>query len=110
MLLYFLYGIIKAMAVNSKAGRPICRAVIDFSHDPDQELYNRFYGVCRTLSCSDMRRLARALRVNLATVYFWKQGHTFPVTRGTAKWVIQWVEEGKPVEWVSQADIAAGMF
>jgi len=88
------------MAVNTR-GRPICRAVIDFAHDPDEELYDRFYKACRTLSCSDMRKLARGLRVRLATIYFWRAGRTFPVTKGTAGFVIRWVEEGKPVEFVN---------
>lgn len=98
------------MAVQSNAGRPVCMADIDFSHDPDQELYDRFYEVCRTLSCTDMRKLARGLQVTLATVYFWKGGNSFPVTRGTAKWVIQWVEEGKPVKFMTQAQIATSVY
>ena len=98
------------MAVSSKVGRPVCMADIDFSRDPDQELYDRFYQVCRTLSCSDMRRLARGLRVTWATVYFWKKGKNFPATRGTAKLVIQWVEEGKPVKFMTQAQIAASVY
>jgi hypothetical protein len=89
------------MAIANR-GRPICRAVIDFTDDPDEELYNKFYKVCRTLSCSDMRKLARGLRVTLATVYFWRQGRSFPVTKGTAAFVIRWVEQGKPTEFVIQ--------
>jgi len=88
------------MAVNTR-GRPICRAVIDFRDDPDQELYKRFYEVCRTLSCSDMRKLARGLRVTLSTVYFWKQGRSFPMAEGTARLVMGWVERGKPIEFVN---------
>jgi len=87
------------MAVNTR-GRPICRAVIDFAHDPDAELYDRFYKACQSLSCSDMRKLARGLDVTLATVYFWKQRHCFPVAEGTARLVIRWIEGGKPIEFV----------
>jgi len=100
MLLYFLYSIIKAMAVNTR-GRPICRAVIDFANDPDAELYERFYEVCQDLDCSDMRKLARAFRVDLSTVYRWKLRTRFPETRGTASLVIRWIEQGKPIEFVN---------
>jgi hypothetical protein len=109
MLLYFLYGIIKAMAVSAR-GRPVCIAALDFRHDPDQELYDEFYRACRTLSCSDIRKLARALRIDESTVRCWKKTKTFPVTRGTAKRVIKWVEEGKPIEFRTQAQIAASSY
>jgi len=100
MLLYFLDSIIKAMAVNTR-GRPICRAVIDFAHDPDEELHERFYKACQTLTCSDMRKLARAFRISLAAVYYWKLRTYFPEREGMAVLVIRWVEQGKPIEFVN---------
>jgi hypothetical protein len=80
-------------------------AAIDFANDPDQKLYDKFYEVCATLNYSDMRKLARGLRIDESTVRYWKATKTFPVTRSTAQRVIQWVEEGKPVEF-----IAPGMY
>ena len=100
ILLYFLYTIIKGMAVNTR-GRPICRAVIDFASDPDEEFYEQFYEACQQLSCSDMRKLARALRVDLTTIYRWKLRTYFPERKGIAALVIRWVQQGKPVEFVS---------
>lgn len=97
------------MAVNTR-GRPICMAAIDFRSDPDKELYEKFYEACQMLSRSDIRKLARALDVNERTILYWKETKTFPVTRGTAKRVIQWVEEGKPIEFRTQAQIAASMY
>lgn len=95
-----MYTIIKAMAINTR-GRPICRAVIDFANDPDEQLYEQFYEVCRHLDCSDMRKLARAFRVDLSTVYRWKLQTYFPERKGIAALVIRWVEQGKPVEFVN---------
>jgi len=89
------------MALSNR-GRPICRAAIDFSVDPDKELYDDFYRACQTMGCVDIRRLAKALGIAESTIRFWKTTKTFPVTRGTAKYVIQWVEQGKPIEFVIQ--------
>jgi hypothetical protein len=97
------------MAVSNR-GRPVCMAAIDFRLDPSQELYDRFYKACRTLDRSDIRKLARALHISERTVIYWKQTTTFPVTRGTAERVIQWVNEGKPVEFKTQAQIAAAIY
>lgn len=97
------------MAVNTR-GRPICMAAIDFANDPDKELYDKFYEACKTLSCSDIRKLARALDINECTIRYWRKTKTFPVTRGTARRVIQWVEEGKPVEFRTQAQIATSSY
>jgi hypothetical protein len=102
--------IIKAMAVSYKVGRPYRRAAIDFAKDPDQELYDRFYAACRTLSCDDMVLLSRTLHVSFRAVCYWRVAKRFPITKGTAKLIISWVENGKPTELVTQAEAAAGMF
>ncbi len=93
-----------------KVGRPICMADIDFAHDPNQEIYDRFYEACRDLTCADMRRLARALRVHITTVIRWKSGRLFPSEIGTPILVIQWVDKGKPLKMISQADISSSTF
>jgi len=85
-------------------------AAIDLRVDPDQELYYEFYKACQTLDSSDIRKLAKTLRIAESTIRFWKKTTTFPVTRGTAKHVIQWVREGKPVEFRTQAQIADTMY
>jgi hypothetical protein len=85
-------------------------AAIDFRLDPSQELYDRFYKACQALDYSDIRRLARTLGIDESTIKYWKQTKTFPVTRGTAKRVIQWVNQGKPVEFKTQAQIAAAIY
>jgi hypothetical protein len=98
------------MAVSCNVGRPYHVADIDFSHDPEQELYDRFYEVCRGFSYFDTVLLSRALGVALNTIRLWKAGQTFPARRGTAMWVIAWVESGKPQRVVTQAQAAASMF
>jgi hypothetical protein len=110
MLFIFATYIIKAMAISSKVGRPVCIAAIDFSYDLDQELYDRFYKACRTLNCCDIPKLAKALKISERGVWYWKEGKRFPETRGTAGWVIRWVEEGKPIEFRTQAQIAASVY
>jgi hypothetical protein len=97
------------MAVGNR-GRPVCIAAIDFRVDPDQELYCEFYKACGTLTSSDIRKLARTLGIAESTIRFWKKTTTFPVTRGTAKRVIQWVKEGKPVEFRTQAQIVTSSY
>jgi hypothetical protein len=109
MLMYFLYGIIYIMAVSCKVGRPYHIADIDFRHDPDQELYDRFYGACAQLHYFDTVLLSRALGVSLVTIRLWKAKQTFPARRGTAQQVITWVNNGKPERVIKQSGIATGM-
>lgn len=98
------------MAASVKVGRPCCVADIDLRHDPDQELYNQFFDACRRLDYPDVRRLARALQVGTSTVRSWRAGQHFPTTRGTAVLVIGWVDRGKPVKMITQAEMAASIF
>jgi len=98
------------MAVSCNVGRPRRIAVIDFTKDPDQELYDKFYDACHKLECRDMVPLARALQVSVRSVWRWKAGQGFPATKGTAMLVIMWVNNGKPTTELTQAQIAAGMF
>ena len=97
------------MAVNCKVGRPYHIADIDFRHDPDQELYDRFFEACRGLCYFETVVLAKALRVNVRTVRRWKEGRNFPTTRGTAMLVISWVNSGKPMKIISQAANSTAM-
>lgn len=97
------------MAVNAKAGRPICEADLDWEHSPGQEIYSRFYEACRGLNYSDMCRLARALKVTLTAVMDWKSGRRFPPGLDLPFLVIRWVERGKPVRMKTQAEIADNM-
>lgn len=90
------------MAISDKVGRPRRIADIDFRHDPEQELYDRFYAACRTLGWSEIWELAGALQVNLSTVKYWRLGKYFPATRGMAMHVIHWVERGKPTKMVTR--------
>ena len=76
-------------------GRPRYVADIDFAHDPDQELYDRFYEACREFCYRDVMALSRGLKVTPRTIYNWKNGKTFPIVRGTALMVIDWVAGGK---------------
>jgi hypothetical protein len=98
------------MAVSCKVGRPYHVADIDFRHDPDQELYDRFYEACRDLSYFDTVLLGRALGVALNTIRLWKAGQTFPARRGIAQQVIDWVTRGKPEKVITQAERAKAIF
>ena len=97
------------MAVSYKVGRPYRVADIDFSKDPDQELYDRFFRACQDLRYFETVVLAKACRVDVRTVRRWKEGKNFPTTRGTAILVIDWVNRGKPEKIITQAEIARGM-
>ena len=104
-------GIIcSVMGVSCKVGRPYHRADIDFRHDPDEELYERFYRACDTLRYFDTVLLSRTLGVHLVTIRLWKAHKTFPSRRGMAHQVIAWVNNGKPQLVITQAQHAAGMF
>jgi len=98
------------MAASAKVGRPYHVADIDFSNDPDQDLYDEFYTACRGLRYFDTVVLGRALGVSLVTIRLWKAGKTFPQRRGTAMLVISWVKAGKPQRTVTQAEAATSMF
>ena len=98
------------MAVSSKVGRPYHVADIDFRHDPDQELYDEFYQACRTLTYCDMRLLGKAFGVHWITVWRWKAGQVFPMRKGIARQLIDWVVNGKPQKTVTQAEAADTMF
>jgi len=97
------------MAVSSKVGRPYRVPDIDLRYDPNQELYDRFYEACRTLSYSDMKLLGRFFGLNWITIWRWKAGKTFP-TQTIASQVILWVSTGKPLKTVTQAEAANSMF
>lgn len=97
------------MIVSCKVGRPYHIAEIDFRHDPDQELYDRFYVACAQLCYSDTVKLSRALGVNVVTIRLWKAKRTFPARRGMAQQVIDWVAKGKPERIIKQAESARGM-
>lgn len=97
------------MAVSAKVGRPYRVAVMDFRHDPEQELYDKFYKACRELTYPDMTVVGRAFGVHWITVWRWKAGQTFP-KQGIALQLIAWIEEGKPTKIVTQAEAAASMF
>ena len=98
------------MALGCKVGRPYHTADIDFRHDPDRELYARFYAACDKLHYFDTVMLSRALGVNVVTIRLWKAHKTFPNRRGVAHQVIDWVSRGKPERIVKQAEAAGGMF
>lgn len=97
------------MAVSYKVGRPYHIADIDFSKDPDQELYDRFFEACRDLRYFETVVLAKACRVDIRTVRRWKEGKNFPTTRGTAILVIDWVNRGKPMKIITQAADSTAM-
>lgn len=110
MLMDFLYGILSVMAVSCRVGRPYRIADICFAKDPDRDLYDQFYRVCRGLSYSDTVILARSLKVTVRTVRRWQSGKYFPARRGTAVLVLGWVDRGKPQKTITQAELAAAMF
>jgi hypothetical protein len=87
-----------------RTGRPYHTADIDFSKDPDLELYARFYEACSTLCYFDTVVLSRALGVDVVTVRRWKARQNFPERKGTAQHVINWVASGKPRKIVSQRE------
>lgn len=97
------------MAVSCNVGRPYHVADIPFGRDPDQELYNQFYNVCRSLSYYDTIVLARALKVDVRAVRYWQAHRYFP-RRGTAMLIIDWVERGKPRKVITQAQSEASAF
>lgn len=98
------------MAVSCKVGRPYHVADIDFNSDPDQELYDDFYKACADLHYFDTVVLSRALGVSVVTVRLWKAGKTFPMRRGMAFQIIDWVNKGKPQKTITQAEAANTMF
>lgn len=84
-------------------------ADINFRHDPDQDLYDRFYAACDQLHYFDTVLLSRALGVNIVTIRLWKAHKTFPSRRGTALQVIDWIDRGKPQKVITQAGLASSM-
>lgn len=98
------------MAVSCKVGRPYHVADIDFSQDPDQDLYDEFYKACSELHYMDTLVLSRALGVSIVTVRLWKAGKSFPMRRGMAFLVIEWVKKGKPQKTITQAEAANTIF
>jgi hypothetical protein len=97
------------MAVSCKVGRPYHVADICFSEDPDLDLYDQFYRVCRSLTYFETVILARALKVDIRTVRRWQSGQNFPVRRGRAVLIIGWVSRGKPQKIISQAADSGAM-
>jgi hypothetical protein len=83
-------------------GRPRREADIDWTTDPSQFYYDKFFEACRTLSYSDCVSLSNGLKISLRQVYNWRNGRHFPRDIGAALVVIRWVEQGKPVKLVSQ--------
>jgi hypothetical protein len=98
MLLYFLYGIIKGMAISLKRpGRPCLVAVINFSGDPDYPFWDEFYKVCSSFHYAEIMALSRAFGLSPRTVENWKYRISFP-RNGIAQQVVAWVEQGKPMK------------
>jgi hypothetical protein len=97
------------MAASCGVGRPYHVADIDFRYDPDQELYDRFYAACGQLRYFDTVLLSRALGVSLVAIRLWKAGQSFPRREGTAKQVINWVDNGKPEKIIKQSKTGVGM-
>lgn len=105
----FATCIIYTMAVSYKVGRPYQMADIDFTKDPDQELYDSFYAACDKLHYFDTVVLSRALGVHVVTVRRWKAHQTFPPGRGIAQQIIDWVNMGKPRKVVTRVQASPRM-
>ena len=97
------------MATSVRVGRPYQEADINFTEDPDQELYDQFYAACADLHYFDTVVLSRTLGVHIVTVRRWKAGQTFPPSKGRAQCVIDWVNMGKPRKIVPRAQATRGM-
>lgn len=98
------------MAVASaRVGRPYHMADIDFSKDPELPLRDAFVAACATLRYFDTVVLSRTLGVDVVTVRRWKAGLCFPARRGSAQYVIKWVQDGKPRKVLTQAEINQGI-
>ena len=97
------------MTVSCKVGRPYHVADICFAKDPDRDLYDQFYRVCRSLTYSETVMLARALKVDVRTVRRWQSGECFPARRGWAVLIIGWVDNGKPQKIITRGELATGM-
>jgi hypothetical protein len=97
------------MALSTRVGRPYQVADIDLVHDPDLELYDKFFSACSVLRYSDTVVLARTLGIQVRTIRNWKAGTTFPPRKGMAHLVIMWVASGKPRKIITQAGAAMGV-
>lgn len=109
MLIYFMYGIILAMAVGcSRAGRPCF--VADFSSSEDKLLafQDEFYAMCSKFSYRDIVAVSRACNITPHAVALWKYGLRFP-HKDRAEQVMDWVREGKPMIQRRPFPASAGM-
>lgn len=90
-------------------GRPHGVAKINFQTDREVELRDEFFKACATLNYFERMALSRALEVTPVTVANWKYKICFP-SYYIALQVIDWVQQGKPIELVPPWQSAADMF
>jgi len=92
----------------SRRGRPHGIAKINFETDREIELREEFYNACAGLNYFERMALSRALCVTPVTVANWKYKMCFP-SYYVALQVIDWANQGKPIElkppWQSTADM-----
>ena len=109
MILYFMYSIIYAMAVNcSRAGRPCLVADIDQTQDKVLAFQDEFFEACANLRYGECMALSRALGISYLSVLKWKYKIRCP-RKDMAEEVILWVEQGKPMKQVRPFPENAGM-
>ena len=98
------------MALTGRPGRPRREADIDWTTDPAQFYYDRFYEACSSLCYSDCLALSHTLKISLRQVYNWRNRVCFPHDIGVALHVMDWVAAGKPTKLVTQRKIYDSMF
>ena len=91
-----------------RQGRPHYVAVIDFGKDPLLQLYDKFYRACSGLCYRDIMALSRSLFVSQRAIEAWKYKERFPGYK-VATQVIEWVEQGKPMEQEKPGDCKSSM-
>jgi len=92
------------------SGKPITVAIIGTPDDDDIDLYDNFFRVCRSLRRCDITALSHGLGITVRTVENWYYGLTFPKEKSTAKAVIAWYEQGKPVKKLLQCESLQNLF
>jgi len=83
--------------ILERRGRPRYVADLDFSHDSEFKLWDKFYAACEDLRYREIMGLSRALGCNERTIESWKYRERAP-RYGTMAQVIAWVEAGKPMK------------
>lgn len=92
------------MATNVRqAGRPITVAIIGSPDDIAIALRDTFFSICNALHYKDKVHLANGLGVTFRTVENWYYGWRFPDEQ-TARDVINWYNNGKPVKKILQCE------